>query len=297
MATIKPDDVSIAEFHQILLGTVAPRPIAFASTVGKDGNVNLSPFSFFNVFSANPPIMIFSPARRVRDNTVKHTLENVREMPEVTINIVNYAMVEQTSLASTEYERGVNEFEKSGFTPVASELVKPPYVKESPAAYECNVLEIKELGDQGGAGNLIICEVLMVHLSDDLYAKGTLIDPHKLDAVSRMGGNWYCRAQGDMLFEVAKPIINQGMGVDLIPKSIRNSKILTGNHLGKLGNVEQLPSEREVIEFANEPEVSSILDALDNDPGKLQEELHKLAAQHLNAGDPVAAWKVLLQDY
>lgn len=297
MPTIKPNDVTTAEFHQILLGTVAPRPIAFVSSVSKSGDVNLSPFSFFNVFSARPPIMVFSPARRVRDNTIKHTLENIREVPEVTVNIVNFSMVEQTSLASTEYDRGVNEFLKAGFTPGASSMVKPPYVKESPAAYECKVLEVKALGHEGGAGNLVICEVLLVHLADDLYSRGGVIDPHRLDAVARMGGNWYCRAQGDNLFEVVKPIANRGMGIDQIPKSIRNSRILTGNHLGKLGNVAHLPSESEIIKFSNEPEVSAILDALDHDTERLHEELHKLAAQHLDAGDAVSAWKVLLQDY
>lgn len=296
MPSIKPSDVSTPEFHQLLLGTVAPRPIAFASSIDKNGNVNLSPFSFFNVFSANPPVMIFSPARRVRDNTTKHTLENVLEVPEVTINIVNYAIVEQMSLASTEYEKGVNEFEKSGLTPMESQTVKPPYVKESPAAFECKVMEVKALGNQGGAGNLIICEVQLVHVSDDIYTEGK-IDPYKLDVVSRMGGNYYCRAQGDAIFEIAKPITNMGMGVDRIPKSIRNSHILTGNHLGKLGNVEKLPSEKELDEFANEPEVSAILGALDEDPARKQDELHKLAVQYLEVGDPVGAWKVLLQEY
>lgn len=296
MAIIIPSDVSVAEFHQVLLGVVAPRPIAFASTVDKEGRVNLSPFSFFNVFSANPPIMIFSPARRVRDNTTKHTLENVAEVPEVTINIVNHAIVEQMSLSSTEYDKGVDEFVKSGLTPVGSERVKPPRVLESPAAFECKVIEIKPLGSEGGAGNLIICEVLVAHISDAIYSDGK-IDPYKLDAVSRMGGNWYCRAQGDALFEVAKPTKNLGMGVDQIPKSIRNSKILTGNHLGKLGNVEQLPTDDEVQEFAREPEVSAILQYVDHEPDRIQEELHKLAVQHLDAGDIKAAWKVLLQDY
>lgn len=295
MPTIKPLDVSVPEFHQILLGTVAPRPIAFVSTVDNEGNINLSPFSFFNVFSANPPILIFSPARRVKDNTTKHTYENVLEVPEVTINIVNYAIVEQMSLTSTEYEKGVDEFVKSGLTPVKSELVKPPFVKECPAAFECKVIEVKQLGKEGGAGNLIICEVLLAHISKSIYSDGKL-DPHKLDAVSRMGGDWYCRAQGKALFKVAKPITNKGMGVDHIPKSIRNSKVLTGNHLGKLGNVEKLPSEWEVKDFANEPEVSAILEYIDHEPDRIQLELHKLAAQYLDKGDTTSAWKVLLQE-
>lgn len=296
MARIIPSEVPVPVLHQYLLGTVAPRPIAFASTVDSAGNVNLSPFSFFNVFSANPPILVFSPARRGRDNTTKHTLDNVLEVPEVCISVVNHSMVEQMSLASTEYDRGVNEFVKSGLTAVPSELVKPPRVGESPASFECRVIEVKRLGDQGGAGVLVICEVVMAHISDDVLSDGK-VDPYKLDAVARMGGNYYSRAQGDSIFEIAKPITNKGMGVDQIPKSIRNSKVLTGNHLGKLGNVEQVPGEHEVDAFAKEPEVSAILEYMDYEPDEVQTELHKLAAQHLDAGDPISAWKVLLQDY
>ncbi|WP_421871368.1 flavin reductase family protein [Marinoscillum sp.] len=294
--TIIPGELPVPQLHQFLLGTIAPRPIAFASTVDKEGNVNLSPFSFFNVFSANPPILVFSPARRGRDNTTKHTLDNVYEVPEVTISIVDYSMVEQMSLSSTEYDKGVNEFVKSGLTPEDSDLVTPPRVAESPAVYECRVIEIKPLGDQGGAGVLVICEVLKAHIEERIILDNQ-IDPVKLDAVSRMGGNWYCRAQGDALFEIEKPIKNKGMGVDQIPGSIKNSKILTGNHLGKLGNVETLPSQEEVEEFANEPEVSAILEYIDHEPDQIQDELHKLAAQHLDAGDVTSAWKVLLQDY
>ncbi|MEQ9304306.1 MAG: flavin reductase family protein [Marinoscillum sp.] len=293
---VKPSDVPVPVLHQYLLGTVAPRPIAFASTVDKDGRINLSPFSFFNVFSANPPILIFSPARRGRDNTTKHTLENVMEIDEVCISIVNHSMVEQMSLASTEYDKGVNEFIKSGFTQIKSEMVKPPRVGESPASFECKVIEVKPLGDQGGAGILVICEVLLLHIADDILVEGK-VDPFKLDAVSRMGGDWYSRAQGDALFEIAKPVKSKGMGVDQIPKSIRNSKILTGNHLGKLGNVEEMPHEDQVKYFAQEPEVSAILEYVEIDPDEIQTELHKLAARHLDAGDPISAWKVLLQDY
>lgn len=296
MSSIKPSEVSVTEFHQILQGTVAPRPIALASTVDKKGNVNLGPFSFFNVFSSNPPILVFSPARRVRDNTTKHTLENLKEVPEVSISIVSYAMVQQTSLASTEYDQGVNEFVKSGLTPTSAQLVKPPYVKESPASFECKVVEMKSLGDQGGAGTLVICEVVMAHISDDIYADG-LVDPFKLDAVSRMGGDWYCRAHGAALFEVEKPLRTQGIGVDQIPSSIRYSDVLTGNHLGKLGNVEFLPTHEEVEAFAREPEVSAILQDMEPDSLSLQVELHKLASQHLDTGNVHAAWKVLLQNY
>ncbi len=296
MKTIRPGDVPVPAMHQLLLGTVSPRPIAFASTVDKDGNVNLSPFSFFNVFSANPPILVFSPSRRGTNNTTKDTYNNVLEVPEVTINVVNYAMVQQMSLASTEYPTGVNEFLKSGFTPVESELVKPPRVGEAPAAFECKVIEVKPLGDKGGAGNLVICEVLQVHVDENLYIDGK-IDPYKIDHVARMGTNYYCRAQGDAIFEVAKPLTTLGIGVDAIPQSIRHSKVLTGNDLGILGNVEKLPSDAEVEEFASEPEVHAILEDSENEPDNLQEELHKLAAKYIADGNPVGAWKVLLQEY
>ena len=226
MLTIDPKEIAVPKMHGYLLGAVAPRPIAFASTVDKDGNVNLSPFSFFNVFSANPPILVFSPARRGRDNTTKHTYENVLEVPEVVINIVNYDMVQQASLSSTEYDKGVNEFIKSGLTPVASERVKPPRVGESPVSFECKVNEVVSLGPNGGAGNLVICEVLLVHIKEEVLDEEGRIDPVKLDAVARMGGDYYCRAQGDALFTVPKPLATKGIGVDQIPAPIRNSKIL-----------------------------------------------------------------------
>ncbi|REE01251.1 flavin reductase family protein [Marinoscillum furvescens] len=296
MKSFLPKELPTPQLHQLLLGTVAPRPIAFASTVSKSGEVNLSPFSFFNVFSAHPPIMIFSPARRVRDNTTKHTLENVLEVPEVTINIVNYDMVQQMSLASTEYDRGVNEFEKAGFTAQKSDLVTPPWVAEAPAAYECKVIEVKPLGEEGGAGNLVICEVLKLHIAEEVFTDNK-VDPAQLDAVARMGGDWYCRAQGDALFEVAKPLRTKGIGVDQIPPSIRNSRVLTGNDLGMLGNVEQLPTEEEVANFAAEPEVSAILEYADHEPDRIQTELHKLASNYLKYNDPIGAWKVLLQEY
>lgn len=292
---IDPQNISVPELHGYLLGAVAPRPIAFASTIDREGKVNLSPFSFFNVFSANPPIMIFSPARRGRDNTTKHTLENVMEHSEVVINVVSYSIVEQMSLSSTEYEKGVNEFLKSGLTPVASDLVKPPRVRESPASFECKVIEVKALGKGGGAGNLVICEVLRIHLSDDILSDGK-IDPNKIDLVGRMGGNWYSRASGKDIFEIAKPLATKGVGVDKIPRHIRYSPILSGNNLGQLGNVERLPTDEEIAQFSNEPEVSSILDSLDSDNEKLQDELHRLAVKHLAEGDVAGAWKVLLQD-
>ncbi len=292
---INPKDHSIAQFHNYLLGAVAPRPIAFASTVDKDSKVNLSPFSFFNAFGANPPTLIFSPSRRVRDNTTKHTLENVLEHPEVVINIVSYDMVEQMSLSSTEYEKGINEFLKSGLTEVSSTLVKPPRVKESKVAFECKVTRVISLGDGGGAGNLVICEVILAHVDEDILDASGKIDPFKLDPVGRMGGNWYVRASGNALFEVAKPNLNMGIGVDQIPDNIRDSEILTGNDLGKLGNIERLPTSHEIEEFANEPEVSAILEYFPDNPDEQIAELHKLAREFLDQGELEKAWKTLLQ--
>lgn len=234
--SILPADVSPMQLQALIQGVVAPRPIAFASTVDADGNVNLSPFSFFNVFSSNPPILIFSPARRVRDNTTKHTLENAIAHPEVVIHIVDFNMVQQMSLSSTEYERGVNEFIKSGLTQIPSQKVKPPRVAEAPAAFECRVNQVVPLGTEGGAGNLIICEILVAHFKEHLFTEKGTIDPYRLDAVARMGGDWYCRANGDALFEVEKPLAKKGMGVDALPAAIRQSEYLSGNDLGKLGN-------------------------------------------------------------
>lgn len=291
---IDPKNIPVPELHGYLLGAVAPRPIAFASTVDKAGAINLSPFSFFNVFSANPPVMIFSPARRGRDNTTKHTYENVLENPEVVVNVVSHPIVEQMSLSSTEYDKGVNEFVKSGLTAVQSERVAPPRVKESPVSFECKVLEVKPLGEEGGAGNLVICEVLLIHISDDVLTEGS-IDPHKIDLVGRMGKNWYARASGEAVFEIAKPLATQGIGVDQIPSHIRNSTVLTGNNLGQLGNVEHLPTHEEIEQFGKEPEVSSILDSLESDNEKLQHELHLLASKLLAEGNVRDAWKVLLQ--
>lgn len=282
MLRVDPKEISVAKMHGYLLGAVSPRPIAFASTIDNEGNVNLSPFSFFNCFGANPPILVFSPARRGRDNTTKHTYENVLEVNEVVINIVNYAMVEQMSLASTEYPKGVNEFEKAGFTAVQSEKIKPPRVKEAPVSFECKVIEVKPLGDQGGAGNLVICEVLLAHINEDILDENGTIDPFKIDTVARMGGNWYCRANGDALFEIAKPLTTLGIGVDTIPEEIRNSEILTGNDLGKLGNIETLPSKEEIAEFSKELNINN------------REEAHQIAKNYLAEGEVENAWKVLL---
>ncbi|MDX5482008.1 MAG: flavin reductase family protein [Hymenobacteraceae bacterium] len=294
MITIDPRETKTAEVHALLLGAIAPRPIAFASTTDREGNVNLSPFSFFNVFSAKPPILVFSPARRVRDNTSKHTLENVLETKEVVINIANYDIVEQMSLASTEYDRGINEFIKSGLTPEASVLVKPPRVKEAPVAFECRVNDVISLGPEGGAGNLVICEVLLMHINEDILDEHRKIDPNKLDAVARMGGDYYLRAKGDCIFELPKPIRNKGIGIDQLPEVIRNSSVLTGNNLARLGNTEVIPTEEEVASFKMDPLVSYTLNKYKDDPERLHQELELLGKKMLEDNKVQEAWKVLL---
>ncbi|MEP2023253.1 MAG: flavin reductase family protein [Reichenbachiella sp.] len=295
MTSIDPKSVSTAHFHSLLLTAVAPRPIAFASTVDEKGNVNLSPFSFFNAFSANPPILVFSPARRVRDNTTKHTLDNVLKVPEVVINIVDYPIVEQMSLASTEYGEGVNEFVKAGFIEVPSEKIKPPRVKESPVAFECKVLEVKSMGEHGGAGNLIICEIVMAHVQNHLLTAENKIDPTRLELVARMGGNWYTKTNADTMFEIPKPLTTMGIGFDQLPENIKNSAVLTGNNLGRLANVEHLPNKDEILSLANEPEVSAILQNFADDEESLEKELHLLAQKYLHNGQTQQAWQVLLQ--
>ncbi len=246
MLSIDPKELTIPVRHHYMLGGVGPRPIAFASTIDKDGNPNLAPFSFFNVFSSNPPVMIFSPARSGRTLETKNTLDNVLEVPEVVINVVTYDMVHQMSLASSPYPKGVNEFEKAGFTGIASETIKPLRVKESPVQFECKVLEVKSLGDGGAAGNLVICEVQRIHVREALLDENGRIDQTKIDLVARMGGNWYSRANGASMFEIDKPITTQGIGVDRLPEFIRLSDQLTGNDLGKLGNMLELPSSEMV---------------------------------------------------
>ena len=259
MLSIDPKEESTGRNHQYLLGAVGPRPIAFASTVDEKGRPNLSPFSFFNVFSANPPILVFSPARRGRDNTVKHTYLNAKSTKEVVINIVNFDMVQQMSLSSKEYAEGMNEFEKAGFTMLKSDLVKPFRVAESPAQLECKINEVIELGNEGGAGNLVICEVVKMHFHESILDEHGFIDQHKIDQVARMGGNWYSRANMGM-FEVPKPLSTLGIGVDEISENIKRSKVLTGNDLGKLGNVEALPSQEEIEDFLRtEPEDYGII--------------------------------------
>ncbi len=243
---VEAASLSVQKLHQLLLGAIGPRPICFASTVDAEGRRNLAPFSFFNVFSANPPIVVFSPARSGRDGSNKHTYENVLEVPEVVINVVNYAMVHQTSLASSPFAKGVDEFEKTGFTPLASEQVRPWRVAESPVQMECDVLEVRPLGDGGGSGNLVICQVKLIHVNDEILDADGRIDQTKIDLVARMGGDWYCRAHGDALFSIAKPLTTVGLGVDALPEHIRLSHRLTGNHLGMLGNQETWPGEEEI---------------------------------------------------
>lgn len=294
MLSFKPSDKTVPELHAYLQSGVAPRPIAFASTVDAEGNPNLSPFSFFNIFGSNPPIAIFSPARRVRGNTIKHTLENVKEVPEVVLNMVNYSMVQQTSLASTEYGKGVNEFVKSGFTPIASELVRPFRVKESPMQLECVVKQVIETGTEGGAGNLIVCEIVMVHVSEDVLNEKGQIDQHKIDLVARLGGDWYVRASGDALFEVAKPLTTIGIGVDALPESIRLSKTLSGNDLGKLGNTEQLPTADEIAEFLQSGSAEEICKEFNFSYGEIATRSHEIAQKLLENQRVNDAWKLLL---
>ena len=277
--SIDPNSISTVEMHKILLAAVAPRPIAFASTIDSNGIVNLSPFSFFNVFSANPPILIFSPARRTRDNTIKHTLENIYETKEVVINTVNFPMVEQMSLSSTEYDKGVNEFEKSGLLAIPSIVIKPPRVAESPVSFECIVDKIIELGDQGGAGNLIISRIVYVHINDKYLGNNWELDTQEMDLVARMGGNWYTRVSKDSLFEIPKPILAKGIGVDNLPKHIFKTDVLSGNNIGRLGNIEKIPSEKEVDQFKNSPELVRVLQE-SNDQKKLLA-VHLIAKNHI----------------
>ncbi|UOQ51439.1 flavin reductase family protein [Hymenobacter cellulosivorans] len=295
--TIDPAVIKPSELHPFLVGAVAPRPVAFASTISADGSVNLSPYSFFNCFGSNPPILVFSPANRVRDNSQKHTLQNVREVPEVVIHICDYAMVEQMSLASTEYEKGVNEFVKAGFTQVPSQKVKPPRVAEAPAAFECVVEQVIELGQNNGAGNLVVCRVVLAHFREDIVLpSGTGIDPFKLDAIARLGGDWYCRAAGSSLFEVPKPNRNMGIGYDQLPEFLRTSDLLTGNNLGRLGNIEReaLPTPEQVAAFRQEPLVAYTLNKYREQPQELKQQLTLLGKQFLEEGKLLEAWKVLL---
>lgn len=286
MISIDPKDISTAKLHGYLLSAIAPRPIAFASTIDKDGRPNLSPFSFFNVFSANPPILIFSPARRVKNNTTKHTLDNAIATGEVVINVVNYDIVQQMSLSSTEYPEGVNEFEKAGFTMLKSENVQPFRVGESPVQFECKINEIVALGNEGGAGNLIICEVVKLHVSKAVLNDDLSINHHKIDLVARAGGSFYSRVKAGF-FEIPKPLTTLGIGFDAFPDVIRDSVVLSGNDLGKLGNIEKLPLKADVNKFAQEHSEFINLDII---------KMHTFAKQYLETNDIESAWKVLLMN-
>ncbi len=288
MTSFEPKDLSVGKLHSYLLSAVAPRPIAFASTIDVDGNPNLSPFSFFNVFSANPPIMIFSPARRVRNNTTKHTLENAENIKEVVINVVNYDLVQQASLSSTEYPEGVNEFDKAGLTMLKSDIVKPFRVAESPVQFECKVNDIIKLGTEGGAGNLVICEVVKLHIAKEVLSEDGTIIQEQLDLVARAGGSYYSRAKVGF-FEIPKPISTLGIGVDAMPSHVRNSMILTGNDLGTLGNVEAIPTTKAIENFVND-----ISERYPNIKDATHRDKHKLAQNYLSFGDVDSAWKVLL---
>lgn len=284
--------LSPAQKQAWLQHAVAPRPIAFASTIDAAGNANLSPFSFFNLFSSNPPVVIFSAARRVRDNTTKHTLQNVIEVPECVINICDYAMVQQTSLASCEYPKGVDEFVKAGFTKEAATMVRVPMVKEAKIKMECKVLETKSLGENGGAGQLIIAEVLCMHVDDSiLNSEGSMIDQRKIELVARLGGDWYCKVSPDNLLTVPKPNTQLGIGIDALPAGIRNSKTLTGNDLGMLANVHEMPVVDPAFEDA---QLKNIVQYFSMNPEEMEQELHRYAAKLLAANQVAAAWQVLL---
>ena len=283
MLTLDPKELTIQVLQKYLQNAIAPRPICFASTISKDGKPNLAPFSFFNIFSSNPPVLVFSPARSGRTGATKDTLDNVMDVPEVVVNMVNYEMVHQMSLASSPFPKGVNEFEKANFTPLKSDLINPFRVKEAPVQLECKVMEIKSLGEKGGAGNLVICEVIRIHIQDDVLDENKQIDTKKIDLVSRMGDNWYCRAHGDSLFEVQKPITSIGIGIDSFPESIKHSKVLSGNNLGLLGSVEALPANEELAAY------KSSLKKFNN-----EQEKHQYAKTLLDANKVKEAWLVLL---
>ena len=293
MLTIDTTETKNPKLHHYLLGSVGPRPICFASTIDKDGNRNLAPFSFFNVFSSNPPIAVFSPARSGRTGQQKDTYNNVKEVPEVVINIVDYSMVHQMSLASSPYNPNEDEFVKSGLTAIESEVVKPWRVNESPVQMECKVNEVIELGEGGGAGNLIVCEILKIHISEDILDENQAIDQKKIDLVARMGGDWYCRADENSMFEIKKPITTRGIGVDEIPKEIVKSKILTGNDIGQLGGIETLPDETEVNDYKL-IELVNLFVSLEDAPEKLEINLHLRAKELLKENKLTEAWKTLL---
>ena len=291
--TVDPDELSAPQLHSYILAAVAPRPIALASSIDGQGRVNLSPFSFFNAFSSNPPIMVFSPSRRGRDNTTKDTYDNIGEVAETVINVVSHSMVQQVSLASSDYPSDINEFTKAGLTEIPSQKIRPPRVGESPVAFECTVEEVKPLGDQGGAGNLVICKVVLMHINELYLDDNFKIDTTKLDLVGRMGANWYVRAYQEALFEVAKPGRPPGIGVDLLPEQIRNSKVLTGNNLGKLGNISQMPERDSILDLLQDPQIAALMKELDSGTGS-PHELHLLAQELIEDDQIDKALKLLL---
>lgn len=296
MLTIDPQNISQPELHRYMLTAVAPRPIAFASTMDADGNINLSPFSFFNVFSSNPPILVFSPSRRGRDGSTKDTYENVRQLPEVTINIVNFPIVEQMSLASTEYGKGVNEFLKAGLSEVPGEKVKPPRVGESPVSFECVVEDIITLGDQGGAGNLVLCRVLLMHIREEYLDEAGKLDTVKLDLVSRMGGSWYSRVIPESLFEIPKPLRKKGIGVDSLPEAVQESNILTGNNLGRLGNLETEPTTVEIDAIRNSESIKIVLEAYSSNTNSRKDALHRMAQSFIEKNELRKALAVVFME-
>lgn len=292
MQTFRLSELTPMKAQALLQGAIAPRPICFASTVDAQGQVNLSPYSFFNLFSSNPPVVIFSPARRVRDNTTKHTLQNIHEVAEVCINMVSYEMVEQTSLASTEYAKGVNEFEKAGFTMLKSEFIRPPRVAEAPVQLECKVMQVIPLGDQGGAGNLVLAEVVLMHVNPTILNEQGTIDPKKIDLVARLGGDWYSRSSAG-LFEVAKPLTTLGIGVDAIPAWVKQHPLFNGNDLGRLGNVERLPSGDEVDAATTLPHLTELIERLSRDPEELLERVLEYSLEASRSGRNHEAWTLL----
>ncbi|MEN9968022.1 MAG: hypothetical protein RIR94_191 [Bacteroidota bacterium] len=293
MLSLDPKELTVQRLHQLLLGAIGPRPIAFASTLDQNGNANLAPFSFFNVFSANPPILVFSPARSGRTGQSKDTFNNAQAVPEVVINVVNYNMVHQMSLASSPYAPGVDEFKKAGFTPLASEKVAPFRVAEAPVQFECKVNQIIELGQEGGAGNLIICEVVQLHIQEELLNENGLIDQHKIDLVARMGGDWYCRANTHAMFEIKKPITTCGIGYDALPLDIKSSQLLSANDLGQLAGIEELPNETDVNEYKL-LELSTLFLELEHDASALEQALHQKAHELLAQNQLEEAWLTLL---
>jgi flavin reductase (DIM6/NTAB) family NADH-FMN oxidoreductase RutF len=286
------NDASIltgVQLQNILQYVIAPRPICFASTINKKGEVNLSPFSYFNIFSVQPPICIFSPSRRLRDNTTKHTLDNINEVAECVINIVSYEMVAQTSLASCEYPQGVNEFIKAGFTMLPSEVVQPPRVAESPVQLECRINQIVPLGEKAGAGNLVIAEILRIHLSENILDDNGNIDQTSLDLVARLGGNWYARINKDALFQLEKPNEKIGIGFDQLPQALVNADWLTKNEKAKLANLNNPPQKEEALKLLN----SAYIEKLSTK--KSNEEIRPIIKDLLNNGDSLKAWCLAIQ--